>query len=129
MSPKKSNCHVAITIRISQEQSAKLVEAEAAMMNAIHKLCRQNNALNFAIIRCNLENPMRKNTENVTYRSSFFGSIIVGGNIPYEELSSAVWSSKLLELRTKIRQHVVEVSGIRFSRIRTVRGARGKLKD
>lgn len=126
MVPKKIDCYVQFKICINREQSRKLTASdEAVLLQTIQRWTQLDNSLfNFRPVRCNLENPIREGK-----RSLFFGIIVVGGNVPYGELSSTAWSSKLLELRTKIRQHVVEVSGIRFSRIRTVRGARGKLKD
>lgn len=121
MRVKRQGLEITMRIRISEQQAAALTSAQrdAAFLD-ISSLISPHLST-FEVIRCNLENPNRGEG-----RSNFFGTIVICGVISLEEAQTRSWAASLLALRVKIRKYVVEISGVKFNRIRVLRGTSGK---
>jgi len=119
MRPRMNSCEVEMKINISKKQAealdpAKREEAELT----IHTLLNPLYLSNFYVVRCNLENPQKGGNG----KSLFFGTIIIRGHLTLQEMQERSWSSHILALRTNIRKYVVEITGVKFSRVRVLRG-------
>lgn len=128
LTPTAKDVRVEMRINLTEAQTSKFyigehlnIHQQAELEKWIDKLIQKEHSNlppDTYLSRCNLEKPSK---------GAFFGKIIIQGFIPFDRLFQSLPLYKMIEMRNKIRKHVVEISNTPFTRRRSVRRTGDKL--